>query len=69
MQMMRQAVRGLNSHRGMGGTPIKLSEFSERTYQIADSVFDSLVASNDLLPVQWAGPLRRRVESRELRLS
>jgi hypothetical protein len=30
------------------------------TYQIADSVFDSLVASNNLLPVQWARPLRRR---------
>jgi len=66
--MCEPAVRGLNSHCGMGGTPINLSEFSDRTYEIAESVFDSLVASNDLLPVQWAGALRRRVESRELRL-
>jgi hypothetical protein len=66
--MMRPVVRGLNKHRGMGGMPINLSEFSDRTCQIADSVFDSLLASNDLLPVQWAAALRRRVESRELRL-
>src|SRR5271166_1972483 len=66
--MMRPGVRGLNSHRGMGGMPINLSEFSDKTCQIADSVVDSLLASNDLLPVQWAGALRRRVESRERRL-
>jgi hypothetical protein len=66
--MMQPVVPGLNRHRGMGGMPTNLSEFSDRTYQIADSVFDSLVASNDLLPSQWAGALRGRLESKELRL-
>src|SRR5689334_7112551 len=66
--MMRQVVRGLNSYRGMGGTPIDLSEFSAETYQIAAPLFDSLLAPNDLLPTQWAEAFRQRLISGELAL-
>src|SRR5260370_31173317 len=66
--MMRRVVRGPNSYRGMGGTPINLSEFSAETDQIAAPVLDSLLAPNDLLPTQWAEALRQRLISGELAL-
>jgi hypothetical protein len=48
--------------------PKNLSDFSARTHEVADSVFDSLLQSNDLVPSQWAGMLRRRAENGELYL-
>jgi hypothetical protein len=66
---MARSVRGLNSYRDdVNGIPKNLFEFSAKTKEIADSAIDSLLASNDLAPSQWAGMLRRRVENRELHL-
>jgi hypothetical protein len=48
--------------------PKNLSDFPAKTYEVADSAFDSLLASNDLVPSQWVGMLRRRVENGELYL-
>src|SRR5215470_12205687 len=42
-----------------------LSDFSAKTSEVGDSVLDSLLASNDMVPSQWAGMLRQRVENRE----
>src|SRR5689334_13326864 len=50
------------------GTPKKLSEFSAETYRVADSVLDSLLMSNHLVPSQWASLRRQRMQSRELYL-
>jgi len=52
----------------VNGIPNNLSGFSPNSYDVANSVVASLMASNDLVPSQWAGMLRRRVESRELHL-
>jgi len=41
---------------------------SHKNYEVADSLVNSLLASNNLLPNQWAGMLGRRAENRELHL-
>ncbi|HKD70411.1 MAG TPA: hypothetical protein VKB84_26475 [Candidatus Binataceae bacterium] len=67
--MAPSTVRGLNSYRDdVKGIPNNLYYLPAKTHEVADSVIDSLMASNDLVPSQWVGMLRRRVESRELRL-
>ena len=66
--MVRSSVRGLNVYRDVNGIPKNPSDFSAKTYDVADSAVDSLLASNDMVPSQWAGMLRRRVENPELHL-
>ena len=66
--MARSTVRGLNGYHYVNGIPKNLSDFSPKTYEVADSVIDSLIAPNDLVPSQWAEMLRRRPENRELHL-
>jgi len=41
---------------------------SHKDYEVADSLVNSLLGSNNLLPNQWAGMLGRRAENRELHL-
>jgi len=53
--MARSTVRGLNGYHYVNGIPKNLSDFSPKTYEVADSVIDSLIAPNDLVPSQWAG--------------
>jgi hypothetical protein len=48
--------------------PKNLFDYSVKTHEVADAVFDSLLTSNDLVPSQWAGMLGQRVENGELHL-
>ena len=66
--MIQSSVCSLNVYRDVNSIPKNPSDFSAKTYDVADSAVDSLLASNDMVPSQWAGMLRRRVENRELHL-
>ena len=61
--MLRPDVRCLsgNAYRAINGTPKSLCDFSHKTYEVADSLLNSLLASSDLLPIQWAARLRPRL--------
>lgn len=65
MEGMPLPVSKLNSIRQSNEI---LCNFSSETLQIADSLLNSLLLSNYLLPSQWVGLHRRRMESRELYL-
>src|SRR5215472_17071232 len=66
--MVQSSAFRLHVYRDVNGIPKNPSDFSAKTYDVADSAVDSLLASNDMVPSQWAGMLRRRVENRELHL-
>ncbi len=64
---MRSSIEGQTLN-GLFGASKKLSEFSAETYKVADSVLDSLLTPNRLVPSQWAGLRRRRLQSKDLYL-
>ncbi len=64
---MTSAIPGDNLNGG-GEAGEKISEFSADTLRIADSVLDSLLRSNYLVPSQWAGLRHRGMQGRELYL-